>query len=86
VLPQQRQVMMLLPQRADDLIDYRFPDALDIETVKHSDECFTVTLMDLDYHHYTFRLNLSLDGRWTLAPLSGFEDNDPFHWQRMGAE
>jgi len=69
------QDLIVLPQAADDLIDYRFPDALDIVVVRHSDLCYTVALMDLDYKHYTFRLNLSVDGRWTLAPLTGFEEN-----------
>lgn len=69
--------MTTLPRQADDLVSYRFPDALDLEAVRHSDECFTVTLMDLDYKHYTFRLNLSFDQRWTLAPIAGFQYGDP---------
>lgn len=55
-------------------MDYRFPYCLDVDFVRHSDECYTVVVMDWDYKHYTFRLHLSVDGRWSLAPLSGFED------------
>lgn len=66
---------MELPRALDDLIDYRFPDALDLDFVRHSDRCYTIVLMDLDYKHYTFRMTLSLDQRWSLVPISGFEDN-----------
>lgn len=65
----------VLPPEAEALIDYRFPDALDTEYVCHSELCYTVTVMDLDYVHYTFRLNKALDGHWTLAPIAGFEEN-----------
>ena len=61
-----------LPAEADDLITYAFPNALDLDFVRHSDQCYTIVLMDYDYKHYTFRLHLSLDERWTLAPISGF--------------
>lgn len=71
----EEQVILKLPQLADDLISYRWPLALDAEYVRHSDECYTVTLWDHDGKHYTFRLNLSLDGRWTVAPIAGFEDD-----------
>jgi hypothetical protein len=73
VVPQESEVIMVLPQLADDLVDYRFPDCLDMEVVRHSDQAYTVTLMDLDYRHYTFRLILGLSGRWTLVPISGFD-------------
>lgn len=66
----------VLPAAADDLVDYRFPNALAVDFVRHSDLCYTCVVMDLDYKHYTFRLHLSLDGRWTLAPLTGFDDNN----------
>ena len=72
-----------LPYEASQLIEYRFPDYLDVEGVRHSDECYTMVLLDLDYKYYTFRLNLSLDGRWTLAPLSGFEDDYPANQQQL---
>ena len=64
-----------LPAGVDQLIDFRFPDALDLEFVRHSDQCYTITLMDLDYVHYTFRVNEADDGHWTLVPIAGFEDN-----------
>jgi hypothetical protein len=64
-----------LPPGIDELLDYRFPDALDLVYVRHSDEAFTITLMNADYKHFTFRMTLSLDGRWSLVPLAGFEDN-----------
>lgn len=65
-----------LPEGAQEVVDYRFPDHLDIVGVRHSDRCWTVDVMDLDYKHYTFRLNLSVDGRWTLAPIAGFRYGD----------
>lgn len=61
-----------LPTGAVELVEYRWPDYLDAVAVRHSDTTFTVTLMDLDYKHYTFRLNQSVIGRWTLCPVSGF--------------
>lgn len=61
-----------LPPEATEIIEYRWPDYLDAVAVRHSGTTFTVTLMDLDYRHYTFRLNLSFDGRWTVCPISGF--------------
>jgi len=80
---------MLLPSKAEQIVAYRFPDYLDSEVVRHSDESFTITLMDLDYKHYTFRLNRSWDGRWTLAPIAGFEDTDSLGlgvgWLRGGS-
>lgn len=69
---------MLLPPGPQATVDYRFPNHLDAEYVRHSDYCYTVTVMDLDYRHYTFRLNLSVDGRWSLAPLAGFRNNGAF--------
>lgn len=62
-----------LPQDAQELISYGWPDYLDAEAVRHSDTTYTVTLLDLDYKHYTFVLNLSLDERWTVCPIAGFE-------------
>lgn len=67
-------MIMLLPPEPQATVDYAFPNHLDLDYVRHSEECYTVVLMDPYYKHYTFRLNLSLDGRWTLAPISGFED------------
>lgn len=62
-----------LPQKAQDIVEFRWPDYLDAEAIRHSDTTYTVTLMDLDYKHYTFVLNLSLDGRWSVCPIAGFE-------------
>lgn len=72
-----------LPDGARELVEYRWPDYLDAVEVKHSDTTFTVTLMDLDYCHYTFVLNLSLDGRWTVCPISGFRygGDDTSSWE-----
>jgi hypothetical protein len=62
-----------LEQGAQEIVDYRFPDHLDIVGVRHSDKCWTIDVLDLDYRHYTFRLNLSDDDRWTIAPIAGFQ-------------
>lgn len=45
------------------------PDWLADDVVRHSDECYTVQLLTLDYRYHTYRCHLSLDGRWTVNPL-----------------
>lgn len=58
----------------DDLVSYRYPDALDVEYMFHSGRCYTVTVLDLDYRYQVWRAHVSLDGRWSLAPVDVTED------------
>lgn len=72
------------PEMLQRTIETRWPDYLDIDAVFHSEHCYTIVLLDLDYKYYTFRVNLSLDGRWTVIPLSGFYDGGA--WATEGQE
>src|SRR5215213_5992470 len=67
-------VTINLPDSLRELIAYAFPDYLDEDAVRHSDESWTVVVLDLDYRYRTFRANLSLDDRWTLCPVSGCDE------------
>lgn len=59
---------MELPQALDELISWRWPDAMWVSGECHSSGCYTVWIMDLDYSYNEWLANLSLDGRWTLSP------------------
>jgi hypothetical protein len=65
------QVIMLFKHRLDDIIAYRFPDALWVDVHWHSHEAATVFVLDLDYSYTGWRAHLSLDHRWTLSPAPG---------------
>lgn len=80
--------MNALPAEAEATLAARWPHILGLDFVKHSDECYSVVLLDVDYKHYTFNLSLSLDGRWTVVPIAGFHyaaegqlDVEDFGWQ-----
>jgi hypothetical protein len=62
-------VIKKLPQALDELVDYAHPDALAVDSEMHSGECYTITVLDLDYQYKVWRAHLSLDGRWTLSPV-----------------
>lgn len=49
--------------------------------MEHSNWAYTIVLLDLDYKYYTFRANLSLDGRWTVIPISGFDEDVVTSWR-----
>ena len=70
---------MTLPVQLDELISYRFPDSLWTAAERHSDECYTIWVLDLDYSYNEARATLSLDGRWTLSPVGG-----PWHTYETG--
>lgn len=55
-------------QQLDDLIVYGWPDALWVECEMHSQEAYTVWILDADYTYGRWLAALSLDGRWTLSP------------------
>jgi hypothetical protein len=59
------------PQALDELVAWAFPDALWITFEPHSDEAFTVNILDLDYTYTVWLATLSLDERWTLSPRGG---------------
>lgn len=56
------------PSGLVDIVLYRFPDALDLHYERHSDEAWTVYVLDIDYSYSRWLACLSLDDRWTLSP------------------
>jgi hypothetical protein len=56
------------PPELSELVLWRFPDALDLDYQRHSDQVYTVHILDLDYSYTRWLASLSLDGRWTLSP------------------
>jgi hypothetical protein len=60
-----------LPTKLEQLIEYRWPDALWITHERHSSEAYTLNVLDLDYSYTVWRACLSLDHRWTLSPVAG---------------
>lgn len=67
------------PQDLDQLVGYRYPDALWIDYRRHSSKCWTVIVLDLDYRYQVWRGNLSVDHRWTLSPIDVTLDT----WERL---
>jgi hypothetical protein len=57
-----------IPERLDEIIDYAFPDALMVGATPHSEETYTVYILDLDYTYTRWLASLSVDNRWTLSP------------------
>jgi hypothetical protein len=62
-------VTIELPPALEDLLERLEPDFLGYDATYHSPECFTITLLTLDYKYRSYRAHLSWDGRWTLNPL-----------------
>lgn len=67
------------PAALDEVIDYRFPDALWVEVTMHSEEAGSIWILDLDYTYTRWLASLSLDGRWTLSPREGFKYDAEIH-------
>jgi hypothetical protein len=63
--------MLKLPEALDELLDYRWPDALWISAERHSPISYTLWILDLDYSYTVWRACLSLDDRWTVSPVAG---------------
>lgn len=61
--------ILTIPDALEWLLDIVEPDFLGYEATFHSNRCYTVTVLTLDYRYRSFRCNLSLDNRWTLNPL-----------------
>jgi hypothetical protein len=65
-----------LPYSAAALLTWAFGDYLELACFRHSSETYTVSILDTDNNYLTFRLNRSLDQRWTLVPVAGFVYHD----------
>lgn len=74
--PDVNQVTHSLPLSAEVLLDWAFPNHLQLAVFTHSSETHTVSILDTDNRYLTFRLNRSLDHRWTLVPVAGFSYSD----------
>ena len=61
----------ILPRKLDELTAWHWPDALWITYERHSDTCYTLNVLDVDYKYTVWRASLSLDHRWTLSPVAG---------------
>lgn len=57
----------------EETLAERWPDHLDLHTVKHSEQAYSCTLLDVDFRVYVFRCTLSEDLRWSIVPIAGFE-------------
>lgn len=51
------------------MLEYLEPDFLGYDATFHSERCYTIILLTLDYRYTAWRAHLSLDDRWTLSPL-----------------
>jgi hypothetical protein len=71
---------MLLPTQLEELIDYRWPDSLWVSAEKHSETCYTIWVLDIDYSYNEARATFSLAERWTLSPVRG-----PWHTAETGS-
>lgn len=60
---------MKVPLDLEDLFAYIDPDWLGYDATLHSERCYTVIILTLDYRYTAWRCNLSDDGRWSMNPL-----------------
>lgn len=61
--------ILTLPDQLEELLERIEPDYLGYDATFHSNECYTIILLTLDYRYTAWRAHLSLDGRWSLTPL-----------------
>ena len=67
------QVTHSLPLSAAQWVDSAFPNSLELACFRHSDECYTVSILDTDDNYLTFRINRGpLYPYWHLVPVAGF--------------
>jgi hypothetical protein len=66
-----KQVTILMYALLEELIQWRWPDALWTEIQPLSNETAIVTILDLNYGYTEWVASLSLDKRWTLSPRHG---------------
>jgi hypothetical protein len=60
-----------IPVALEDTLAFAFPDALWISTQKHSDEAYTVWILNLEYTYTEWVCHLGQDDRWTVSPVRG---------------
>jgi hypothetical protein len=58
-----------LPGELEELLERIDPDYLGYDATLHSDTCYTIILLTLQYKYTAWRAHKSLDERWTLSPL-----------------
>lgn len=63
-----------LPALAYDTLYRALPETLTYSAERHSDHCYSVVVLTSQFKYYECRLNLSLDERWSLVPVTGWED------------
>lgn len=61
--------ILTLPDELEKLIEDLEPDFLGYDATLHSDRCYTVIILSLEYKYRAYRCHLSLDGRWSVNPL-----------------
>lgn len=66
---QESRYSILLPPGVDELIVAKFPDCLAAEGEKISEDCWRMTVLDLDYSYSVWLAVYSLAGRWSLNPV-----------------
>lgn len=71
------------PLLLDQVVDYRHPDALMVDFERHSDLCYTISVIDSDYSTSIWRANMNVYGGWTLAPVDVSPDNEAW-WNGEG--
>lgn len=66
---EEKPTILYLPPALEELLERIEPDYLGYDATFHSNECYTIILLTLDYRYTAWRAHLSVDGRWTLNPL-----------------
>jgi hypothetical protein len=69
VAPGWRYTILTLPPDLEELLERIDPDYLGYDATVHSEACYTIILLTLDYRYTAWRAVLGLSGRWTLSPL-----------------
>lgn len=58
----------IIPNGIEQAIDRKFPDAVAVDGIRHSDDAWTIVVLDVDLNQTVWLASLSLDHRWTLSP------------------
>lgn len=66
--------MTSLPETLELTLDTRWPNRIGVDAVRHSESAYSCVLLDGDWCYFVFRVSLSLDGRWSIIPIAGFEE------------
>jgi hypothetical protein len=59
------------PFDLDAAVALKYPDALWVTYESHSEDVYTVYILNFDYTYTQWLGSLSLDNRWTLSPRGG---------------